>query len=176
MDAIAITNREAREAFVLFIPGGYLLPSFFLEPFESLVKVSDGFSILLHVLVVDPVPLLDRFNEGRGELAESDGVSDVEALYEVGRGYGGNRVSARDVEVGDRHESCCSDGWGLIWCHRDVGVGGSETGRGDDSVGHSSLGRVCESDIGREFLACSPDRTRCVRGREREWDEYDALE
>ena len=114
------------EAFVLFIPRGYLLPGFLLKSFKPLVKVSDGLGILFHIPVVNPVPLLDGFNEGRGELTKSDRVADIKALYEVSCRGRGDGVGARGAEVGNGHEGGCGDSRGLVWCHGNVGVGGTE--------------------------------------------------
>ena len=83
VDTIAVADGEPGEAFVLFVPQRYLLPSFFLESFESLMEVSNSFGVLFHVPVVDPVSLLDGLDKRCGELTESDWVTDVEALYEV---------------------------------------------------------------------------------------------
>ena len=126
MDAIAIADCKAGEAFILLIPGGYLFPRFFLEMLESLVEVSDSLSVLFHIPVMGSVLLLDSFDEGCGELAKSDGISDVETLYEVSCGRWGDGVSAGGTEVGDRHEGRCVGSRGLIGCHGDVGVWGAE--------------------------------------------------
>ena len=98
MDAVAVTNGEAREAFVFFIPRGYLLPSLLLELLKFLVEVSDGLGILLLFLEVDSVALADGLDELLDEVAEPNWVVDVEPLNDVGgqgRQYG--------VGAGDRH-------------------------------------------------------------------------
>ena len=104
MDAVAIADGETREAFVFFIPRGYLLPGLLLKTFKSLVEVSDGLRILLLFLVMDPVPLSDSLYERLGEAAESDRVHDVEALHDIACGCWGDRIDVGDGEIGDGHE------------------------------------------------------------------------
>ena len=99
MDAIAVADGESGEAFVLFIPWGYLFPSLLLELLKPLVKVSDGFGILLLFLVMDPVALTDGLYELFSEIAEPDWIVDVEPLDNVsGRGWGDG------IDVRGRHE------------------------------------------------------------------------
>ena len=126
VNAVAVADSKAGEAFVLFIPRGYLFPCFFLESFESLMEVSNGLSILFHIPVVDPVPLLDGFDKGRGELTKSDRIADIKALYEVSRRGRGDRVDVRGVEVRERHEDRSGGARGSVWSHGDVGVRGTE--------------------------------------------------
>ena len=126
VDAVAVADGEAGEAFVLFIPGGYFLPCFLLKSLKSLVEVSDSLGVLLHIPVMDPVLLLDGFDEGRGELAKSDRIPDVKTLYEVSHRRWGDGVGMGSAEVGDGHEGCCGGARGSVWCHRDVGVRGTE--------------------------------------------------
>ena len=96
VDAVAVADSEAWKTFVFFIPRGYLLPSFLLEPLKSLVEVSDGLRILILLLVMNPVVLVDGLNELLGKGAEPDRVVDVESLDDVsGRGRG-DRVNVRD--------------------------------------------------------------------------------
>ena len=83
VDAVAVADGEIGKTFVLFIPGGYLLPGLFLKALQSLVKVSNGFRVLLLFLVVNPVLLPDGVNEGLSEVAESDWVVDIEPLNDV---------------------------------------------------------------------------------------------
>ena len=98
MDAVAVADGEPGEAFVLFISRGYLLPSLLLKSLEPLVKVSDGLSILILLLMMDPIPLPDGLYELFSEGAESDWVVDIEPLDDVSsRGW-------RDgINVGDGH-------------------------------------------------------------------------
>ena len=84
VDAVAIADGKAGEAFVFFIPQGYLLPGLFLESLEPLMKVSDGLCILFLFLVVDPIPLPNGLYERLGEIAEPNWVRDVETLDKVG--------------------------------------------------------------------------------------------
>ena len=83
VDAVAVADGESREAFVLFIPRGYLLPSLLLKSLELLVKVSDGLSILILLLVMDPIPLPNGLYKGFSEATEPDRVVDIETLDEV---------------------------------------------------------------------------------------------
>ena len=83
VNAVAVADGETREAFILLVSGGYLFPSLLLKPFEPLVKISDGLSVLLLLLVMNRVPLPDGPNKGLSETAEPDRVVDVEALNEV---------------------------------------------------------------------------------------------
>ena len=126
VDSIAIADCETGKTFVFLIPWGYLLPGLFLKAFEPLMKVGDGLGILLHIPVVDSIPLLDGFDEGRGELAEPDRIADVKSLYEVSCRGRRDGVDVRGVEVRDRHEDCSGSTRGAIWGHGDVGVGGAE--------------------------------------------------
>ena len=83
VDAIAVADGEAGEAFVFFIPWGYLLPGLLLETLQPLMGVSNGLRILVLFLMMDPVPLSDGPNERFGEAVKSDRVVDVESLNEV---------------------------------------------------------------------------------------------
>ena len=126
VDAVAVADGEPRETFVLFVPRGYLFPSLFLESLKFLVEVSDGLGVLLHISVMDSVPLLDGFNQRCGKLAKLDGIPDVETLYEVSCGYRGDGISVGDAEIGDGHKGCSGGARGSIRCHGDVGIGGTE--------------------------------------------------
>ena len=126
MDAIAVADGEAGEAFVFFVPRRYLLPGLLLESLQSLVKVSDGLCVLFHVLVMDSISLLNGFDERRSELAKLGWVADVKALYNVSCRCRGDGISVGDVEVGDGHEDCCRGAWRSVWRHGDISVGGAE--------------------------------------------------
>ena len=106
MDAVAVADGEAGEAFVFFIPWGYLLPSLLLEALQSLVEVSNGLRILVLLLVMDPILLPDGSDERLGEVVESDRIVNVESLNEVGGRGRQDEVSVRDVEIGDGHRDC----------------------------------------------------------------------
>ena len=126
VDPVAIADGEAGEAFVFFIPQGYLLPGLFLEALQSLVKVSNGLCVFFHIPVMDSISLFDGLDEGRGELTESDGVPDVKALYEVSCGRWRDGVDMGVVEIRDGHEDCRGSAGGLVWCHGYIGIGGVE--------------------------------------------------
>ena len=126
MDAVAVADSKAGEAFVFFIPWGYLLPCLLLESFQSLVKISNGLRILLLLLMADPVLLPDGLNEGLGEVAESDWVVDVKALNDVSCRRRGDRIGVGDVEAGNGHEDRCRGAGGAIGGHGDISVRGSE--------------------------------------------------
>ena len=98
VNAVAVANREPREALVFFVSWGYLFPGLLLEPFQPLVKVSNGLCILFHLLVVDPVALADGLYKLFGEVAEPGQVVDVEPLDDVS-----SRCWRDRIDVGDRH-------------------------------------------------------------------------
>ena len=117
MDTVAVADGEARKAFVFFIPGGYPLPSFFLETFEPLMKVSDGFRILLLFLMMNSVSLADGLYELLSEVAESDRVVDVKPLNDVSsRGWGNG------VDVWDGHKDGGRGTGRAVRCHGNVGI------------------------------------------------------
>ena len=121
VDAAVVADGEPGEAFVFFIPRGYLFPSLLLESFKFLVKVSDGLCILVLLLVMDSVALADGLYKLLREVAEPDWVVEVESLDDVsGRGWGDR------VDVRGRHGDSGGGTGRSVERHRDVDVWGTE--------------------------------------------------
>ena len=124
MDAVTVADSKAREAFILFVSRGYLLPGLLLESFELLVKVSDCFSILVLLLVVDPISLPDGLYELFGEVTEPDWVMDVKPLDDVSSRGGQDGICGGDV--GNGHKDGGRSTGRAVRGHGNVGIGGAE--------------------------------------------------
>ena len=86
MDPIASGNREKGKMLIFLIPGWHFLPSFFLEPLQSLVEVSNDACILILFLMVDSIPLSNGLYERLCDCLKSDWVVEVETVEDIGCG------------------------------------------------------------------------------------------
>ena len=121
VDAVAVADRKIREALILFIPRGYLLPSLFLEALQPFMEVHNGVREVVLLLFVDPVVLPNGVYEQLCDTPEPDWVIGIESLNDVSSGVWRDGVNMRDG-----HENRGAGARGTVGGHQDVSVWGAE--------------------------------------------------